>query len=157
MARAMILWLWPALLLGVTLAASAAIEVRHFDDPELQQRYATLTHELRCPKCQNQSIAESDSPIAADMRDKVAERLAAGRSDAAIRDFLVRRFGEYVLYDPRLSARTWLLWGLPAGLVALGALIVALIVRSRRRAANRSLSADERARLDELIRREERS
>lgn len=152
-----------SLLLAVVLVpvwlagpVSAAIEVHRFDTPLMQQRYDDLVDNLRCPKCQNQAIGDSNSPISADMRKRVVQLLEEGRSDREIQDYMVRRFGDYVLYNPRLSGRTWLLWGLPAGLVVLGALIIGLIVRVRRRTASRALSASERERLAALINRERR-
>ena len=135
--------------------AQAAIEVRDFDDPVMRERFESLTATLRCPKCQNQAIGDSDSPIAGDMRERVHEQLQAGRSDKEILDFMVRRFGDYVLYNPRLEGRTLLLWGLPAALVLGGGLLVALLVRARRRASAGRLSDEERARLDALLERED--
>ena len=79
--------------------------------------------------------------------------LMDGRADMEIRDFMVERFGNYVLYNPRLEGRTFLLWGLPAGLVLAGGVLVALVVRARRNASARELSAEERARLEALINR----
>lgn len=149
----MMRWLFCALLLLPALG-QAAVEVREFDDPVTEQRYRDLTATLRCPKCENQAIDDSDSPIAGDMRDRVYVLLQDGRSDKEILDFMVNRFGDYVLYNPRLEGRTLLLWGLPAALVLLGALVVILMVRARRRTASRRLSAEERARLDALINRE---
>ncbi|QFU00496.1 Cytochrome c-type biogenesis protein CcmH precursor [Halomonas sp. THAF5a] len=143
-----------ALLLLPLLAQAAGIEVREFDDPVTEQRYRDLTASLRCPKCENQAIGDSDSPIAGDMRDRVYAQLQDGRSDKEILDFMVRRFGDYVLYNPRLEGRTLLLWGLPAALVLLGAVVVVLMVRARRRSSARALSAEERERLDALINRE---
>lgn len=153
MAR-MIPWLLAALLLMPLTALAGGIEVRSFDDPVTQQRYQDLTATLRCPKCQNQAIGDSDSPIAGDMRDRVYLLLQDGRSDKEILDFMVSRFGDYVLYNPRLEGRTLLLWGLPAALVLLGVVLVAAMVRARRRASARRLTAEERARLDALINRE---
>ncbi|MCH4562036.1 MULTISPECIES: cytochrome c-type biogenesis protein [Halomonas] len=149
----MMRWLLCVLLL-VPALGQAAVEVREFDDPVTEQRYRDLTATLRCPKCENQAIDDSDSPIAGDMRDRVYVLLQDGRSDKEILDFMVNRFGDYVLYNPRLEGRTLLLWGLPAALVLLGALVVILMVRARRRTASRRLSAEERARLDALINRE---
>lgn len=134
-------------------AQAESIEVRHFDDSVTEQRYRSLTASLRCPKCENQAIDDSNSPIAGDMRDRVYAMLQDGRSDMEIRDHMVQRFGDYVLYNPRLEGRTYLLWGLPAGLVVLGGVLVALMVRARRNASVRALSAEERARLDTLINR----
>ncbi|TFH88422.1 cytochrome c-type biogenesis protein CcmH [Billgrantia azerbaijanica] len=142
-----------AVWLVVGQAQAGGIEVRGFDDPVLEQRYQSLTASLRCPKCQNQAIDDSDSPIAGDMRDRVYAMLQDGRSDMEIRDHMVQRFGDYVLYNPRLEGRTYLLWGLPAGLVVLGGVLVALVVRARRNASARALSDEERARLDALINR----
>lgn len=142
------------LLLLPLFALAGGIEVRQFEDPVLERRYQDLTATLRCPKCQNQAIGDSDSPIAGDMRDRVYALLQDGRSDKEILDFMVNRFGDYVLYNPRLEGRTLLLWGLPAALVLLGALLVVLMVRARRRTSARELSAEERARLDALINRE---
>ncbi|WP_168014615.1 cytochrome c-type biogenesis protein [Halomonas salinarum] len=133
--------------------AQAAVEVRDFDSPVTAERYRSLTDGLRCPKCENQAIGDSDSPVAKDMRERVAALLREGRSDREIQDFMVARFGDYVLYNPRLEDRTLLLWGLPAALVLLGGVLVALIVRRRRRASARALSAEERARLDALVNR----
>lgn len=134
-------------------AQAESIEVRHFDNPVTEQRYRSLTASLRCPKCQNQAIDDSDSPISGDMRDRVYALLQDGRSDGEILDFMVERFGDYVLYNPRLEGRTYLLRGLPAALVLIGAIIVVLLVRVRRRATSAALSDAERARLDALIHR----
>jgi cytochrome c-type biogenesis protein CcmH len=143
-----------ALLLVAGLAQAGAIEVREFDDPVLEQRYRSLTASLRCPTCENQAINDSDAPVSGDMRERVYLLLNEGVSDIEIRDHMVQRFGDYVLYNPRLEGRTFLLWGLPAGLVLLGALLVVLVVRSRQNASAKALSAEERARLQALINRE---
>ncbi|MCC5883773.1 MAG: cytochrome c-type biogenesis protein CcmH [Halomonas sp.] len=140
------------MLMAGTLQAGA-IEVREFDDPVMEQRYRSLTASLRCPTCENQAINDSDAPVSGDMRERVYQMLMDGRADMEIRDHMVDRFGNYVLYNPRLEGRTFLLWGLPAGLVLAGGILVALVVRARRNASARELSAEERARLDALINR----
>ena len=142
------------LLMVAGLAQAGAIEVREFDDPVMEQRYRSLTASLRCPTCENQAIDDSDAPVSGDMRDRVYLLLNEGVSDIEIRDHMVQRFGDYVLYNPRLEGRTFLLWGLPAGLVLLGAILVVLIVRSRKSASAKALSEEERARLQALINRE---
>lgn len=149
-----------AALLLLLLAASAmagGIEVREFDDPVMEKRYRDLTASMRCPLCENQAIDDSDAPISGDMRDRVYLLLQDGQSDIEIVDHMVQRFGEYILYNPRLENRTYLLWGLPIALVLLGTIVVVMMVRARRNASAKALSADERARLDALINRERSS
>ena len=153
----MALMIRAGLLLMLLLVASApawaesAIEVRNFKDPVLTERYRDLTASLRCPKCDAQAVNSSDSPVAADIRERVARLLREGRSDKEILDYMVARFGEFVLYNPRLDERTWLLWGLPVALILIGGLIVAAFVRARRHARVRALSHEEHERLASLI------
>ena len=151
-------WLLAALLMttAMTLATgvlAGGIEVRDFDSPVQKARYHDLTSSMRCPLCENQAIGDSDAPISGDMRDRVYTLLQDGKSDTEIVNYMVQRFGEYILYNPRLDNRTYLLWGIPVALLLAGALLVVLLVRARRNASVASLSADERARLDELINR----
>ncbi|MGO2242769.1 MAG: cytochrome c-type biogenesis protein [Halomonas sp.] len=134
-------------------AAAGGIELRQFDDPVMQARYHDLTATMRCPLCENQAIGDSNAPIAADMRDRIYQLLQEGRSDIEIVDHMVQRFGEYILYNPRLENRTYLLWGLPIALVILGALVVLLMIRARRNASAKALSAEERQRVEALINR----
>jgi cytochrome c-type biogenesis protein CcmH len=101
-------------------------------DAKMQERYLGLTHELRCVKCQNESIADSPVEIAADLRREVRESLLAGRSDEEIRSTMVSRYGEFILLRPRWSARNALLWLAP-GLMLLAGLFVGWRVLSRRR------------------------
>jgi cytochrome c-type biogenesis protein CcmH len=114
-------------------------------DPKLQARYLGMTHELRCVKCQNESIADSPVDIAADLRREVRDAIIAGRSDEDIRNEMVSRYGEFILFKPRWSARNALLWLAPA-LMLLGGLVVGWRVLSRRSAM---LAADESAVDDE--------
>lgn len=149
MIRAVLLLL--LLVTAAPLLADSAIEVREFENPVMAERYRDLTASLRCPKCDAQAVDSSNSPVAADIRERVALLLREGRSDKEILDYMVSRFGEYVLYNPRLDERTWLLWGLPAALVMFGGLIVVFFVRSRKHARVRALSQEERMRLASLI------
>lgn len=144
-------------LLGLTLSlgAHAAIDTYEFKDEAARQRYRTLTEELRCPKCQNQNIADSDAPIAMDLRREIHRMLGEGKSNEEIVDFLVARYGDFVRYNPPVNARTWLLWYGPWVLLASGLGVLALIVLRRRRPSasgqGADLSAEERARLDQLL------
>ncbi|WAM49282.1 cytochrome c-type biogenesis protein [Vreelandella venusta] len=151
------LMLTVALLALASGALAGGIEIREFDDPVMEQRYHDLTASMRCPLCENQAINDSDAPISADMRERVYQLLQDGQSDIEIVNHMVQRFGEYILYNPRLENRTYLLWGLPLGLVLLGVVVVVMMVRARRNASAKALSAEERARLDALINRERSS
>ena len=144
-----------ALLLAVA-AAQAAIETYEFDDDTLLERYQVLSAELRCPKCQNQNIAGSNAPIAADLREQLYQQLQAGRSDAEIIDYMVQRYGEFVLYRPRWNKVTLVLWLAPLILEARAAWILFGTMRRKRPASQSvSLSEEEQRRLDELLRREQ--
>ena len=127
-------------------------------NPVLEARARALSQELRCMVCQNESIDKSHAPLAHDLRVLVRERLQAGDSDAQVLNFLVARYGEFVLLKPRLSWHTAALWGLPPGLLLVG--IVMLIVAAKRRSAAAasgpaaSLTGAEEARVAELLRSE---
>ncbi|WP_028081515.1 cytochrome c-type biogenesis protein [Solimonas soli] len=117
------------LLLSLPALAAAALS------DEQQARYDALIRELRCLVCQNETIADSTAPLAADLRQQVEAQIAAGRSDAEIKRYLTDRYGDFVLYRPPFKAKTWLLWGGPF-VVLLFALIVALrFARARKVAA----------------------
>lgn len=141
------------LLVMASGAVAAGIELSEFDDPVMEKRYRDLTASMRCPLCENQAIDDSDAPISADMRERVYQLLQDGQSDIEIVNHMVQRFGEYILYNPRLESRTYLLWGLPIALVLLGALVVVLMIRARRHASAKALSAEERRRIEALINR----
>jgi len=125
-------------------------------DPVLEARARALSKELRCMVCQNESIDDSGAPLAHDLRVLVRERIKAGDSDQQVLDFLVARYGEFVLLKPPLSWHTVALWGLPPGVLLLGALIILVDVRRRRAMpadeAKASLTAAEESRLAELLR-----
>jgi cytochrome c-type biogenesis protein CcmH len=105
-----------------------------FHDPAEEARFRALAAELRCVMCQNQSLADSDAPIAHDLRAQVLEMMRAGRSDDEIKQYLVARYSEFVLYAPTVRPATWLLWFGPLLAVAGGGLFIATIVRRRGRA-----------------------
>ncbi|EKE80804.1 cytochrome c-type biogenesis protein [Idiomarina xiamenensis] len=131
-----------------------ATEVRQFDNAQQQQLYHQLINELRCPKCQNQTIADSNAPLAKDLRDRTAEMVQAGQSRQQIIDYMVARYGDFVHYQPPLTLATSVLWWGPAVIVLIGlATIVVLVRRQRRIAADETpLSDAERQRLAQLKR-----
>ena len=110
-----------------------------FDDPVLNERYRSLIHEIRCPKCLNESIAESDAPVATDLRREVRRLIGEGATDDEVKTFLSARYGEFVLYRPRVSQTTWALWAGPFVFLALGGIVFWRIVATRR---NQSLDED---------------
>jgi cytochrome c-type biogenesis protein CcmH len=124
-------------------------------DPALEARARNLSKELRCMVCQNQSIDDSEAPLAHDLRVLVRERLKAGDSDGQVVDFLVARYGEFVLLRPPLSRHTAVLWGLPPAALLIGVVAIIVVVRRRRGAAPReaaNLTVAEETRLSELLR-----
>jgi len=102
-----------------------------FKNEVTEIRYKALVKELRCPKCQNQNLADSNSPIAADLRREVYELLQQGKADIEIVDFMVKRYGEFVLYRPRVSSLTYVLWFGPALLLLIGVIVVVMILRKK--------------------------
>lgn len=134
---------------------SAAIETHEFNNELDRKRYQSFVEDMRCPKCQNQNLAGSDAPISADLRQKIYEMIQLGKSDKEIVDFMVERYGDFILYRPRVTPATYALWGAPLFLLIAGVIVLILILRRRRRLAleqsNGSLSADEKARLENLL------
>lgn len=121
------------LLFAATMARAENFDVYPFASPEDEARFERLTHELRCPKCQNQSIADSNAPIAQDLRKRTYELVREGRSDDEVVSYLKERYGEFITYKPAFNAVTALLWAGPFLLLAL--VVVVLLLRRRRLAA----------------------
>lgn len=130
-------------LTGIGSAFAQAVDPAplQFRDAAEEQRFHALASELRCVKCQNQSLADSNAMIAHDLRREVLELMHQGRSDAQIKQFLVQRYGEFVLYRPQVESTTWLLWFGPLLLVLVGGSTVANIVRARSRRAREGAAA----------------
>lgn len=127
----------------------------HLPDPAQEQRAREISRELRCLVCQNQSIEDSNAPLARDLRRIVRERVAAGESDQAVMDYLVARYGEWVLLKPRFNLQNLLLWLGPALFLVIGGFIVVAVIRRQRVAVASSTSAplseDEKRRLQALL------
>ncbi|MGR8921982.1 MAG: cytochrome c-type biogenesis protein [Gammaproteobacteria bacterium] len=139
-----------AALVGAATAAFTADEPLSFADPVLEQRYQHLLEELRCLVCQNQSLADSHAELAQDLRNEVYRMLDDGADDAGILDFMVERYGDFVLYRPPLKRSTWVLWAGPAVMVLIAGVVLVRIA-SRRGEAPRALDDEERARLESLL------
>lgn len=138
----------------VAVPAFAAIDAYPFPNKELEARYAALINELRCPQCLNTNLAGSDAMIAQDLRREVHRLLLEGKTDEEIIDFMHARYGDFILYKPRVTSRTALLWFGPLILLGLGAIIAGGVVyRGRERQTTASLDDSEAARLNELLER----
>lgn len=143
-----------AALIGAFGAGHAVEPDEVLDDPALETRARALSADLRCMVCQNQSIDSSDAPLAKDLRVLVRERLVAGDSDTEVIDYLVARYGEFVLLKPRVTTSTTLLWATPILVLVAGVAFIVLARRGRRTAASTAtpaLTAEEEAELQSVI------
>jgi len=128
-----------AVLLALSVAAvQAQQEPLVFETAEQEARFTRLTTELRCLVCQNQNLADSDAPLAHDLREEIHSMMMAGQDDEQIKSFLIDRYGDFVLYRPAMSGNTLLLWLMPGIVLGLGAIALFFTVRSR----NRKLAAE---------------
>jgi cytochrome c-type biogenesis protein CcmH len=137
-----------------SVAATAVIETYQFDTPLQQKRYHAFTQELRCPKCQNQNLSGSDSAISVDLRRQVHRMIMDGKSDIEITQYMVDRYGNFILYRPRFSAQTAVLWFAPLGLLILGSLVwwrMTSVRKHQQVPSDDSLSTLEQERLQELL------
>ena len=135
----------------VSSSAWAVIETYEFSSPDLASRYHQLSQELRCPKCQNQNIADSNAPIARDLRVVLYEQLEAGQTDAQILDFMVARYGQFVRYRPEVDRQTALLWWSPLLLLVLGGVGVGRHFRKKDHHPAQGLTAAERDQVNRLL------
>jgi cytochrome c-type biogenesis protein CcmH len=123
-----------SLFAGTAARAGGPVHVYgELSNPALQSRYERITHDLRCLVCQNESIADSNVELASDLRRQVREMLVSGQTDDAIFKFMTDRYGEFVRFNPPLTPKTWLIWGAPFIMVAVGILIVVRVARQRAR------------------------
>ena len=123
---------WLAATLVFIAFSALAQEPLVFDDPEQEARYKQLTEELRCVVCQNQNLADSDAPLAQDLRKEIYKMMQTGRSNEQIKTFLVDRYGDFVLYRPAMKGNTLALWLIPGVLLGVGAIAVFFTVRNRK-------------------------
>ncbi len=140
-----------ALIASLAAPAFAVQPGEQLADPALEARARVLSKTLRCMVCQNESIDESNAPLAKDLRILVRERLQAGDSDATVREFLVTRYGEFVLLQPRFGTRTLLLWGIPLLVLVLGGVFFVLPLARRQPEPQKALSAGEKKRLAAIL------
>ncbi|MGB5260238.1 MAG: cytochrome c-type biogenesis protein [Gammaproteobacteria bacterium] len=152
MRQRLIALLTVCLLLGSTgLQASVTLESFTFASADEEQRFKDLILELRCLVCQNQSLIDSDAELAHDLRAEVYGMMQAGRTDAQIVEFLVARYGDFVLYNPPVKPSTWLIWFGPFVLLLVATLLLFRSLRRQQRAPQQDISAAERQRLEQLL------
>jgi cytochrome c-type biogenesis protein CcmH len=142
-------------LLLLPVVSQAAIEEYAFEEEVQEERFKQLTYEMRCPKCLNSNIAGSDAPIAADLRKEVYDQILEGRTDQEILDFMSSRYGNFILYRPRLTAGTLVLWFGPALLLLGGIIIVRrMMLQSQDAPTEAGLTQKEQEELDKLLDRD---
>jgi cytochrome c-type biogenesis protein CcmH len=138
------------------IAYASPVETFEFQDEVTKIRFQALSKELRCPKCQNQNLADSNSPIAEDLRRELYELLQQGKADSEIVDFMVSRYGEFVLYRPRVSSLTYVLWFGPALLILIGIIVVIIILRKKPATKeNLALDSQQQEKLKQLLQAEQ--
>ena len=149
-----------ALLLSLTASISFAApsDTHSFDNPVTEKRYRELIKELRCPKCQNQNLADSNSQIAIDLRNEVYRMLNEGKADMEITNYMVERYGEFVLYRPRVSSLTYVLWFGPVLLILIGVIVVVSMARRKGNKEDQAALSDEQQQaLDKILTDKEKS
>jgi len=140
------------LLFTLTVMATP-VDTYEFKSEKNQERALSLAHQLRCPQCQNQNLVDSNSPVAQDLRLEVYKMVDSGKSEAEIINFMTSRYGDFVLYNPKLDSKTYILWLGPFGLLILGLFIGFIFVRKQRIQVTESttLSTEQQAELDALL------
>lgn len=150
---------WVMKLTLIVIFASTFLPVQSYavnpdevlSDPALEQRARNLSAKLRCLVCQNQSIDDSDASLAKDLRVLLRNRLVSGDSDTQVMDYIVSRYGEFVLLQPRFGVQTFILWSLPVFLILLGAFLAFFKIRKKPAIANAQLSAEEQEKIKKLL------
>lgn len=129
----------------------AAVEIKQFDNLQQEQDYKKLISELRCLVCQNQNIADSNAALAQDLRRQVYEMIQQGKSEQDVKDYMLARYGDFVLYNPPLQAKTVLLWAGPIILLIIGLSLLYFYARRRNKEPEVVLSDNQKKKLDQLI------
>ena len=134
------------------LVVASPVDTYEFKDQVTKDRYQALVKELRCPKCQNQNLADSNSQIAIDLRAQVYIMLNEGKADSEIVNYMVARYGDFVLYRPQVSSLTYILWYGPIGLLLIGGVVMFLVLRKKPEAIEeKQLSAEQQQKLQQFL------
>ena len=127
----------------LSVSVKGAIDVHEFDTENQNDRFQGLVHELRCPKCQNQNLAESNSAISIDLRNQVAKLVSEGQTDKEVKEYMVQRYGEFVLYKPPVKSSTIVLWLAPAAMLLLAMLVFVFVISRRSSVSEELIEAGE--------------
>jgi len=138
----------------ISISLQAGVDIREFSDPAMTKRYTTLINELRCLVCQNQNLADSNSELAQDLRRQVFEMLGSGKTDGEITDFMVQRYGDFVLYRPPFKATTLFLWAGPFVLLFIAVIVLLRFIRARASQIPLVLSDEDRRKVQDLLKEE---
>jgi cytochrome c-type biogenesis protein CcmH len=144
-------WLLTALLVVWIGAVHANVEALQFDTPQMEKRYRHLINELRCLVCQNQNLADSNAELAQDLRRKTYEMIAAGKTDAEIIDYMVERYGDFVLYRPPVNRTTAVLWYGPFLILIIAFVLLIRLLRRRARQPRVEMSDEAKAQARKLL------
>ena len=139
------------LLLTLTSLVQARISAYEFDNEAQETTYSTLIHELRCLVCQNQNLADSNADLAQDMKRKTYELVKEGKNKQEIADYMVKRYGDFVLYRPPVTSATFLLWSGPFLILIIGLFILMRVIRGRKNTQSDELSEDNKKRAESLL------
>lgn len=139
------------LVVGWASTLSAAFVIYKFDDPEKEKRFRALTHELRCPKCQNQTIADSDAPLALDLKNIAYDMVRAGATDDEVRKFMRDRYGDFILYRPPLEPKNYLLWYGPLAVLIIAGLAIGFMVVRPKKRPPKKMAKEEHERVEKLM------
>lgn len=135
-----------------SLVNAGPVDTYEFKNDQMRDRYQTLVKELRCPKCQNQNLADSNSQIAVDLRDKVYVMINENKTDEQIIDFMVLRYGDFVLYSPKVNKQTYVLWFGPLAAFILGMFVLFFMLRKKKTPETEPiLSAEEKSKLQHIL------
>jgi cytochrome c-type biogenesis protein CcmH len=151
--RTLFSWLAAALFAAFFATCAFAIDTTRFEDPAKQEQYRRLTHELRCMQCLNTSIADSQVDLAGDLRREVYDQVAAGKTDDEIRQFMVDRYGEFILFRPLTNARNMWLWAAPGVFVLFGIVVAVRVIRQRSKLVAQDVAGDDDPAQEEAERR----
>lgn len=137
--------------------SSWAIDAKQFENKQQQETYQVLIDELRCLVCQNQNIADSNAELAKDLRRQVHEMVSAGKTEQDVIDYMVERYGDFVVYNPQFQVKTWLLWLGPGLFIVIGFIVAIIYAKRNRKSADHELDQQQKDRLRKLLENEDQT